>query len=226
MGFAASIVLHVLGDGYIESRARCAQSRVCRVDVDSQRVGGFAHCHLFQLDQDQDGSLFVIHLIEEPMKERPRLPLGNELARSLLIGWRARVELYGVDCLEVRLTAANRAPVTLGDAQDNAEEPRPHLRSRFELCKAPMHHEEHVLHRVLQGGLLHPQAAQIPPNESDVLRVNLGQRRRVRELRSMFVLGQLATTPDPRRDAFFRAAKSAPRKGECPDPGLIRDLSY
>jgi hypothetical protein len=211
MGFAVRIVLRVLGDGCIESDARRAQSRVCRVDVDSQRVGGFAHGHLFQLDEDQDGSLVVIHLIEEPMKERSRLPLGNELARSLLIGWRARIELNGVDFHEVRLTAANRAPVTLGDAQDNAEEPRPHLGSPLKLCKAPVHHEEHVLHGVLQGGLLHAQAAQIPPNKPDVLRVNLGQRGR--QLRSMFVPGQWLRhlLCDSGRDASFRPATLASR---------------
>jgi hypothetical protein len=53
-----------------------------------------------------------------------------------------------------------------------------------------MHHEEDVLDCVLHRRVRHAQTAQIPPNEADVLIVNLGECRPARHRRELLVPGQ------------------------------------
>jgi hypothetical protein len=81
-----------------EHRARATSSRV-GIDFDPQRLRGGAHVHLFQFHQDEDSPLVLVHF-------------GSDEIDRLA---------FHKDCL----AAATRAPVVVGNAQYDGEQPRP-----------------------------------------------------------------------------------------------------
>src|SRR5512133_311039 len=72
------------------------------------------------------------------------------------------------------------AAVIMRDAQHNAEDPRLSARLPEKLALSTMYHQEHVLHRVVQGQRWHTQTSEVAPHEIEVFEV---KGRKVQGLR-------------------------------------------
>ena len=64
-----------------------------------------------------------------------------------------------------------------GDPAGDREQPGRHRGAALPLGQPAVHHDEHVLHRVLDPGLGDAERPQHPPDERDVGRVDVVERR-------------------------------------------------
>ena len=125
------------------------------------QLGDFLAGQLFNLEEDERGSILLAHPIENPIHRRSRLFAFQVVAGKRLMRWEFSQHIVFI--------AAGKDPPQPEPSQPmshlilrNAKQPRRDLGFAAKLWKQPMRGQKHVLHHVLDIHLRSTQSSSPP----------------------------------------------------------------